>query len=61
LEKKEMQFHFLGLSYHSFPLSIDTIDCGIPGKFRGGTYKIRCPIVASPLTVKNRKYRGIAY
>lgn len=56
-----MQFHFLGLSYHSFPLSIDTIDCGIPGKFRGGTYKIRCPIVASPLTVKNRKYRGIAY
>jgi hypothetical protein len=56
-----MQFHFLGLSYYSSPLSIDTINSGITGKFRGGTYKIRCPIVASPLTVKKLKYRGIAY
>ncbi|AFY79140.1 MAG: DUF4278 domain-containing protein [Hydrococcus sp. C42_A2020_068] len=56
-----MKLYFLGLSYHCFPLSIDTINSGITGKFRGGTYKIRCPIVASPLTVKKLKYRGIAY
>jgi hypothetical protein len=56
-----MQLHFLGASYNSSPLCIDTVESEITGKFHGNPYKIRRPLVVVPNSVGKLKYRGITY
>jgi hypothetical protein len=55
-----MNLRYRGVSYRHLSSSLETTETETMARFRGTTYKVRCPIYQPNQKKLNLKYRGIA-
>jgi len=58
---RKMELRFLGQSYSSNSIVVETINSGIIARFRGQSYIPKRSIYSSKSQLTIRKYRGVLY